>query len=479
MAGLVPIDHDPFASDAPAAPDVVPVDHDPFAIGNPMGEVYPPQGGNAVRDLARGVADYVKTPGSLMKANPYPAGSEEAQWYENAKSDMEAGFGASTALNTMGTGVIAGVPARAGETVLGAGGIRAYHGSPHDFDRFDLSKIGTGEGAQSYGHGLYFAENEGVAASYRDQLSSALKAPQQEIQAAVGDAIPFTPQLSNAIRSAAMDKMTPERAALAIQSRIPELRDGGNMLDMGPKRQALAAAIQKARDLGQGRMYEVDINAHPDHFLDWDKPLAEQSQHVQDALINSGVTIPKAPQLSTISDPAIRGIVRKALAQNEGQAQNLGMIVDNDLPLYRSALQHAKNRGRDLEHEDVRAGDYVEENAKTFLEALNHSQNSTAAEVMQRAYKNPRHGGDLIGKDMAMPEEVSAGLRAAGIRGIKYLDQGSRTSGAGSSNYVLFDDKLVSILRKYGIAGLAALPPAVAAEYKNRLQPVDHDPFVE
>ena len=46
--------------------------------------------------------------------------------------------------------------------------ITAYHGSPHDFDRFDLSKIGTGEGAQAYGHGLYFAENEGVAKGYRD-----------------------------------------------------------------------------------------------------------------------------------------------------------------------------------------------------------------------------------------------------------------------------------------------------------------------
>ena len=42
-------------------------------------------------------------------------------------------------------------------------GIRAYHGSPHDFDAFDLSKIGTGEGAQVYGHGLYFAENPAVS----------------------------------------------------------------------------------------------------------------------------------------------------------------------------------------------------------------------------------------------------------------------------------------------------------------------------
>src|SRR5687767_3158774 len=34
-----------------------------------------------------------------------------------------------------------------------------FHGSPHKFDKFDMSKVGTGEGAQAYGHGLYFAEN--------------------------------------------------------------------------------------------------------------------------------------------------------------------------------------------------------------------------------------------------------------------------------------------------------------------------------
>ena len=50
--------------------------------------------------------------------------------------------------------------------------ITAYHGSPHDFDQFDSSKIGTGEGAQAYGHGLYFAESEPVAKGYRDKLSS-------------------------------------------------------------------------------------------------------------------------------------------------------------------------------------------------------------------------------------------------------------------------------------------------------------------
>jgi hypothetical protein len=66
---------------------------------------------------------------------------------------------------TMGAGA-----APAEENALNAG-IRAYHGSPHKFDKFDISKIGTGEGAQVYGHGLYFVGNEGVAKRYRDVLS--------------------------------------------------------------------------------------------------------------------------------------------------------------------------------------------------------------------------------------------------------------------------------------------------------------------
>ncbi len=49
----------------------------------------------------------------------------------------------------------------------GAKRIKAYHGSPHDFDKFSTENIGTGEGAQAYGHGLYFAEREGTAEAYK------------------------------------------------------------------------------------------------------------------------------------------------------------------------------------------------------------------------------------------------------------------------------------------------------------------------
>lgn len=49
--------------------------------------------------------------------------------------------------------------------------LRAWHGSPHDFDEFKDEAIGSGEGAQVYGHGHYVAEQPEVARSYRDNLS--------------------------------------------------------------------------------------------------------------------------------------------------------------------------------------------------------------------------------------------------------------------------------------------------------------------
>ena len=48
--------------------------------------------------------------------------------------------------------------------------LTVYHGSPHKFDKFDKRKIGTGEGAQAYGHGMYFSENPNVADSYYNQF---------------------------------------------------------------------------------------------------------------------------------------------------------------------------------------------------------------------------------------------------------------------------------------------------------------------
>lgn len=49
---------------------------------------------------------------------------------------------------------------------------KAYHGSPYTFDNFDLGAIGTGEGNQAHGWGLYFAQDKKIAENYKDILGA-------------------------------------------------------------------------------------------------------------------------------------------------------------------------------------------------------------------------------------------------------------------------------------------------------------------
>jgi hypothetical protein len=284
----------------------------------------------------------------------------------------------------------------AGGPMLGAAvkpmkqGIRAYHGSPHDFDKFDLSKIGTGEGAQAYGHGLYFAERPETAKAYRDTLSQIMDKRPREQQVA-GDAIE---------RFGSRDK------ALSTLEDVIKRREAGEVAPWGQYFPYHDEAVL-ARDLLKtdwqpqplGRMYEVNINAHPDQFLDWDKPLSGQ---------------------------AIAG--------------NLpGSFLD-------AAKQEAYHRAI-------------------------ASTSKPRADQLWSMVKDPIQapGGFAVNAAKNSPQ-LSSELKDLGIPGIKYFDQGSRMAGEGSSNYVVFDDKIIDILKKYGIAGMGMI--GMGGAVANQPQPV-------
>jgi hypothetical protein len=194
--------------------------------------------------------------------------------------------------------VIAGRPTQAAEMLQVAAdhdpriaeSFEAWHGSPHDFDRFDSSKLGTGEGAQSYGHGLYFAENEKVATQYarstsgRDFIRKAQELYSEhdspdDAHAEIAASKDFTPGQKRLLLALEKDDWLgfdyPHQAVSAALS-----DPNGKNWEMSPE---TLDAIKHV-----GNMYRVRINAHQDHFLDWDKPLGEHTEPVRSKLRAAG-----------------------------------------------------------------------------------------------------------------------------------------------------------------------------------------------
>jgi hypothetical protein len=270
----------------------------------------------------------------------------------------------------------------------GKGAIKAFHGSPHDFEKFDTSKIGTGEGAQAYGHGLYFAEKEGTAKAYRDNFQSFKDAA---VQLTTGERLNVPTWVQARMDDGRVDSVIAdfsnrlqEMRSTQAQHLQPWLVDEQITNTERILKAAHAFKAGQAKTVPAAHMYEVAIDADPDQFLDWDAPLRQQSESVKQA------------------------IQREWLAHPEIDASQTGRQI----------------------------------------------YQKTADSLPLKVKRTDAAG------------LVSQQLKDAGIPGIKYLDSGSRAAGEGSRNYVVFDDKLVSILKKYGVA----LPMIEALRRKSQQQ---------
>jgi len=243
--------------------------------------------------------------------------------------------------------------------------ILAYHGTPHDFERFDLSKVGTGQGEQAFGHGLYFASNEDVAKSYRDDLSSGKQVlddrPVEDLarEGLMADEPSHDQQIARYVNQYG------RMARNAMSATAPHLLDRYDELTSGER-------LKPA-----GKMYQVSIKAHPEAILDWDKPIAEQ--------------------------PRIMAML---------QEQHANLDPNHEM------FEHLDRAHKNIMEEGSR-GSHAHYYLKTTL-------------------------GNKGASDY---------LNGMGIKGIKYLDRGSRGVGEGSHNYVIFDDSLVNVAKKYRQGG--------------------------
>jgi hypothetical protein len=206
-------------------------------------------------------------------------------------------------------------------------GMITYHGSPHRINnvdeanpvgKFDLSKVGTGEGAQAYGHGVYLAENPAVAREYAGALSSA-RANQPVGRVDLTEAYQHLPgDVPDSVISARGD--------------FRELRDAG-VLDPSDRRDFLQA-VRNNIDAGKGgNFYTVDLpDEHIAKMLDWDAPLSEQPKAVQEALaaVDPDFYKPGSPDY----DPMETGqmIYQRILHDRRNNAIARGANADTTLP---------------------------------------------------------------------------------------------------------------------------------------------------
>ena len=158
--------------------------------------------------------------------------------------------------------------------------LTVWHGSPHKFSKFDMSKIGTGEGAQAYGHGLYMAQNKAVADEYAGKLSKPIVSFPTGVDSS--NVSNLSPEAASVVKRMQEIAETTQYGSKSEQAGkvffgAPE-RVQGELSGNAPRWSAFDI-------LDTGSLYKSDI---PDEavarFLDWDKPLSQQAPEVQKAL---------------------------------------------------------------------------------------------------------------------------------------------------------------------------------------------------
>ena len=319
--------------------------------------------------------------------------------------------GADAAESAAPAAAEAATPVITGRVSAGASApppIVAYHGSPYSFDRFDSSKIGTGEGAQAYGHGLYFSDNEGVARTYQSKVSAL-----RGTGTATIDGNPIN-----------WDNPA-EYAAFELQRHNGDRNAAADFAEQTFRNKPAAELLRSGVELPSvkfpGSMYQVGINADPNSFLDWDKPLSQQSPHVQQNLADV-LRYQKVPLTNNAGGETTGG-------QMMGYLQNrFGNDVDAAGELSSSNIPGVK---------------YLDQGSRAY---------GTPVSIEQEA------GGqwNVTSKD---PSGIQTNMRFGSQEEAQnFANQTAKPT----SNYVLFDDSLASILKKYGLAGLGTAGGAAA-----------------
>jgi len=337
-------------------------------------------------------------------ANQLPANQQA-----NVSQELESTkLGKRGVQNLVRKGLLKIVDAATADSIIAdfkAGRVRlqkAWHGTPHDVDKFRMDKIGTGEGAQAFGHGLYFTDERSIAEYYQKVLSGDSitidgKPLTQKLLGSYGDseggfiwgwiernghylddsAGKFSTILDNDVYDAQEDFKEAEADGDYSPATLQNIKNRRDSL----------LTLQESLDYQKntGNLYQVDLAPKQDEYLLWDKPLSEQSDLVQEAL-------------SVEVDKRVPAGIQEKIKRFKGQYH-----TEKDKPLYWTGEQWYYGISNDF--------------------------------------------------DSNQQQQASEHLLSLGIKGIKY--PAGTLSGVDSdkSNYVIFDESDVKIEIRYAKDG--------------------------
>jgi hypothetical protein len=213
---------------------------------------------------------------------------------------VAAAKGPQIARGLLSAGENLATPVAAGPVAAQRGAV-VWHGSPHLFPptaknplgEFDASKIGTGEGAQDYGHGLYLADVPDVAKEYSklNPAGGAIPAPERYINGQM--VATGTPEYKAA---SLLESMTLPQSRKLAKSWVDNPSPHDDVEYYKKVFETLNSIPSKSsvkQKAPSGNMYKVDLpDEHIAKMLDWDKPLSQQSPGVQKAWLNTKKRLP-------------------------------------------------------------------------------------------------------------------------------------------------------------------------------------------
>jgi len=317
-------------------------------------------------------------------------------------------------------------------------GIIAFHGSGADFDQFRMDKIGTGEGNQAFGYGLYFTDSEDIAKFYKDTV-------RQE-----RNMLHLDGKMLDSVYTADNEEKFGDYVAKNFPSSIHDdvymvldnlgqglgsIQDADNLAS-GTFRTATEKQIyNKIRkdlslpELPEGRTYKVALAPKPDEFLDYDKMLIDQPQSMQSK-------VQEIVDILPFNKPPM-----DARNGNSFQEEITSQVEDSIKNLANTKLMVMKGEMSEEVFDNLVKQD-------PFIDLV-------FKKLFKQGAENQGFGINPLAK---APQIASQIMNDYGIKGIKYkagqgvgirnIDETSKTN-----NYVIFDENLINILAKYGIVG--------------------------